>query len=203
MEWNDSNTDLTHPFLKEAFQQKKWAFVSDFIRIKKLIEFGGIYLDTDMLFIKPFDQSFLKHQYFMGMEDSQSLSAGVIGSEQNGEFFQMVLQYYNKIEKFEQLTIPYILNEVYRKYFGQNTKPGQGNGGLILPYPVFYPLPFKLKKFHWRKFVVEETMAVHLWAGSWLENQKSSLIEKWIDNIKYLTSRYYVPNSLINYSKSI
>ena len=48
-EWNENNFDVTQcPFVKEAFEQKKWAFVADYTRFKVLEEYGGIYLDTDM-----------------------------------------------------------------------------------------------------------------------------------------------------------
>ena len=49
MEWNEKNIDLSFsPFVIEAYKNKKWAFVSDVIRLKVLYEYGGIYLDTDV-----------------------------------------------------------------------------------------------------------------------------------------------------------
>ena len=60
IEWNESNCDLSHPFLNKCFELKKWAFVSDYIRLKVLYENGGIYLDTDMIVIKTFDNLLLK-----------------------------------------------------------------------------------------------------------------------------------------------
>lgn len=205
MEWNESNTDLKHPFLKEAVKQKKWAFVSDFIRIQKLVEFGGVYLDTDMLFIKVFDLKLLEYQYFLGMEDSQNLNAAVIGSVKDGEFLCKIFQFYKKIDQFEyeKLSIPTILSSVFNEFYGIKITYGPINGGLILSYPVFYPLPFKLKNFHWRKFVVEETLAVHLWAGSWIANSEVLILESWIQKIKYFFSKYYVPRSFLKYARTI
>jgi len=171
IEWNETNTDFAHPFLKEAFRQKKWAFVSDLIRIQKLVDQGGIYLDTDMLFLKPFDLKLLDFKFLIGMENSKSLSAGVIGSEKNGIFLNQVLGFYSdlKVFQFENLIIPSVLNSIFQKYSTEKLVPGKVNEGLILPFPVFYPLPFKLKNYHWEKFVTQETLAVHLWAGSWLD----------------------------------
>lgn len=205
IEWNEANTDLSHPFLREAIREKKWAFVSDFVRIQKLEEFGGIYLDTDMLFIKPFDLNLLKYSFFIGMEDSHYLNGAILGAKKSDEFIQMLYQYYISIVFIDlnKITIPVILNQVFINKYNKSPKPGLCNFGLILPFPVFYSLPFKLKEFHWRKFVIEETMAVHLWAGSWLANQKISFKEKLINILKYQISRIYVPNSLIQYSKSI
>ena len=48
-EWNENNFDIyAHPFTREAYKAKKWAFVSDYIRAKVLYEEGGIYLDTSI-----------------------------------------------------------------------------------------------------------------------------------------------------------
>ena len=55
IEWNEKNSDLAHPFVIEAYKLKKWAFVSDYIRLKVLYDFGGIYLDTDMMVLKSFE----------------------------------------------------------------------------------------------------------------------------------------------------
>ncbi|MBN7812947.1 hypothetical protein J0A68_18465 [Algoriphagus sp. H41] len=205
VEWNESNCELSDPFLREAVRREKWAFVSDYIRIQKLLEHGGVFLDTDMLFIKPFDLTLLTNSYFVGMENSQYISAGVIGSEKNGEYLELVFDFYKSLYQFEfdKLTIPTILTEVFKKYTGDDCNPGYVKGGLVLWYPVFYPLPFKLRSFHWNRFVLEETLAVHLWAGSWLVNQKLSLFQKSIYVIKYHISRFYVPHSLINYSRNI
>ncbi|MBO1915820.1 hypothetical protein J4727_02285 [Providencia rettgeri] len=47
--WDESNTDLnTCQFVREAFELQKWAFVSDYIRLKVIEEFSGIYLDIDV-----------------------------------------------------------------------------------------------------------------------------------------------------------
>ena len=55
-EWNEKNFDIeSNPFLKAAYKAKKWAYVSDFIRAKVIYEYGGIYLDTNVLLFDNFD----------------------------------------------------------------------------------------------------------------------------------------------------
>ena len=67
-EWNESNTKkYQNKFYRDAYRKKKYAFVSDCIRVQVLYEFGGIYLDTDMLIIKPIDE-LLKYYYIVGEE---------------------------------------------------------------------------------------------------------------------------------------
>ena len=55
IEWNESNFDLNCcQYVKEAYEAKKWAFVSDYVRYKVLYEQGGVYFDTDVEVIKSF-----------------------------------------------------------------------------------------------------------------------------------------------------
>jgi hypothetical protein len=66
--WNTSNFDITsNIFVAEAFGAKKWAFAADYIRLHALNDFGGIYLDTDVIVKKRFDD-FLQRDFFTSME---------------------------------------------------------------------------------------------------------------------------------------
>lgn len=69
--WDETNTDLSSClFAKEAYEAEKWAFVSDYIRLKVVEEHGGIYLDVDVELIKPLDD-FITHEGFMGFEQAK------------------------------------------------------------------------------------------------------------------------------------
>ena len=64
IEWNEDNTDLSsNAFVKGAYDAKKWAFVTDYIRFKALYEHGGIYLDTDVEPKMSWDQ-FMNYESF-------------------------------------------------------------------------------------------------------------------------------------------
>jgi len=72
--WDESNCDITaNLFVQQAYQEKKWAFVSDFFRLKIVEEQGGIYLDIDVELLKPLD-NLLTLDGFMGFELGQSNS---------------------------------------------------------------------------------------------------------------------------------
>ncbi len=67
-EWNESTFDINSvPFVREAYKAKKWAFVSDYVRLYALYTEGGIYMDTDVKVIKSFDE-FLTYNFFSAHE---------------------------------------------------------------------------------------------------------------------------------------
>ena len=68
IEWNESNFDINcNPYVKAAYEDKKWAFVSDYVRSKVMYEYGGVYMDTDMELKLPLDE-FLSERAVCGFE---------------------------------------------------------------------------------------------------------------------------------------
>ena len=69
-EWNEDNYDVNViPYTKEAYEAKKYAFVSDYARFWILYNYGGIYFDTDVEVIRPMSDIIEKGP-FMGFEAS-------------------------------------------------------------------------------------------------------------------------------------
>lgn len=97
IEWNESNYDINkNQYLRDAYELKKWAFVSDYARFDVLREYGGIYLDVDVEFIKPLPDYMLKYQCFSGFQKSGEVSPGLIfGSIPNHWFLDEILETYN------------------------------------------------------------------------------------------------------------
>lgn len=80
IEWNESNCDIEEcPYVKEAYEAKKWAFVSDYFRIKKLYEYGGIYADTDTEFVSNIMPLIVNNTFF-AFETRKQIHAGIFGS---------------------------------------------------------------------------------------------------------------------------
>ena len=77
MKWSEENVDLDEcPFIRQAYDAKKYAFVADYVRTKALKEYGGIYFDTDMEVTKDIS-NLLNDNTFLGVEDTGYVAVGV------------------------------------------------------------------------------------------------------------------------------
>ena len=77
IEWNESNFDIRcMPFVEQAYEAKKYAFVSDVARLMMIYEYGGIYMDTDVEVIKPLD-NLLENKAYMGFENDENVASGL------------------------------------------------------------------------------------------------------------------------------
>lgn len=176
VEWNEKNTDLSLPFVQKAYKSKKWAFVSDYVRFKVLYEHGGIYLDTDMLVLKPLDD-LLHEACFFGAEENEIISCGIIGSKMNNKFIQECLMKYEQMDlsseiNWMKIIITRIVTDIFKvKYdFLEAIDKKRYDGITIYPPAFFYPLPFiNNDAVNYKKYIEPESYAIHLWAGSWLE----------------------------------
>lgn len=96
MLWNEDNFDVNAiPYVKEAYEAKKFAFVSDYVRLWALFNNGGVYLDTDVEVFKSFDP-LLTWNAFAGFEGSKHLPVGtcVMASRAGGEWVKEQLDAY-------------------------------------------------------------------------------------------------------------
>ncbi len=92
--WDEDSFDVNSTlWTKQAYEAKKYAFVADYVRIKAIAEYGGVYMDTDQELIKPLTP-FLHHKAFLGFLDKINVSAGVIGAETGHPVFLQMLDYY-------------------------------------------------------------------------------------------------------------
>ena len=77
IEWNENNIDLSsNQYIKEAYSARKWAFVSDYVRLKVIYEHGGFYLDTDVELIKSLDE-LAKYDCILSMQDDKYINTGI------------------------------------------------------------------------------------------------------------------------------
>lgn len=173
IKWSEENVDLNEcPFIKEAYEQKKWAFVADYARTKAMYEMGGIYFDTDMLIKK--DISFLLDKpTFLGVEDSNMVNAAVWGAKEAKSWFaKKMLDFYKSQEHFKSediysMSIPRIITKILYDYdfdFRKNEVQVLNNEVYVYPREFFYPLSYNYKD----NVFTKNTCMVHYFDASWV-----------------------------------
>lgn len=172
--WDESNFDVnSNQFCKEVYTTKKWAFVTDYVRLHVLYNYGGIYMDTDVEVIKPLNK-FLQHEAFSGFETKDYIPTGIIAAKKNNKWIKLLLDDFigkkfiidNKLDmtpnvvnmtKLTKENYPLKLNNEY-----------QDLGDLTLyPTDFFCPKSFITKKFD----LTDNTHTIHHFEGSWLPDK--------------------------------
>ena len=101
IEWNEDNFDIkSNPYVAKAYEEKKWAFVSDYIRMWAIDKFGGIYLDTDVYIIRDLEP-LLKNRAFVGFENKRYPFTAVFGAEKGHPLIKKILQYYKNLKSYD------------------------------------------------------------------------------------------------------
>lgn len=167
VEWNEKNFNVyEHEYTKKAYEEKKWAFVSDYVRLKVLYDYGGIYLDTDVELRKPLDE-FLSNDMFLGFMYDCNLATSTIGCKKKCKTINELLQLYETLELEE---VPN--NDLFTKFF---IKKGLklNNKTQVVDEVKIYPKEF----FNYNFFGINN-YAVHHFEDSWKEkNKKKELIK--------------------------
>ena len=97
IEWNENNFDInSNQYVKKAYEHKKWAFVSDYIRMYAIYNYGGIYFDTDVLVLDNLDE-FLHNEAFIGYEDDNYPFTAVFGAVKGHSLIIHILEMYDNI----------------------------------------------------------------------------------------------------------
>lgn len=170
--WDEHNYDLTQSELvRNAVRAKNWALAADFMRVDILLKHGGIYLDTDVELIKPFD-NLLEHSFFIGYESKLWCNNAVIGSEANHDILKKVMSVYNvdaTVDKHTNLLAVHTYSAVLRYYYGAKPdgKDVVLDGGIaLLSQEYFYSM-------HWltRKTIAsDKPYCIHRCNNAWLNH---------------------------------
>ena len=173
IKWSEENVNINEcPFIKEAYECKKWAFVADYARTKALKEYGGLYLDTDML-IKKDMSSIIKDSSVLGIEDSRLVNAAIwYEPKPDGYIPTELLKYYNSQKAFYEFdmysySIPRLISKIlFKLNFDPTIDKIQNlkNNIVIYPREYFYPLSYNYKD----NIFTENTYTVHYFDATWL-----------------------------------
>lgn len=185
IKWTEINSNYQESkFATDAYKLKKFAFVADYIRIKKLYEYGGIYLDTDMFLVKSLEKLRLNSCFF-GYESQIYVAAGIIGAVPKHPFLKQILDTYDELIfkeiAIETFTIPKLITKLL--------DVGKPTDITLYPIDFFYPYTWddhfkKLKIIDILKFCTVNTYAIHLWNASWTKEAPKSFVTQNLIRIK-------------------
>ena len=180
--WDESNYDVTkHPYMKQAYDAGKWAYVSDFARLDILYEHGGIYMDTDVYLIKSLDE-LLYQRAFCSVEKWNVInSGGCCGTVKQGDAIGAMLEFrkgfqFGTPESGYNLTASgfYETQAMLRNGYRLD-----GSFQKVLDmhiYPSEYFHPYDYMSGQLRK--TEHTFSVHCFNGGWLEGNMTDQRKK-------------------------
>lgn len=158
IEWTEDNFDVTsNVYIREAYEQKKWAFVSDYARAKILFEEGGFYLDTDMELRLPLNE-FLNHKAICGFEMKGIPFSAFWAVEKEHPLAKDIKEYYEKQTEFKEITNTEIFSKLLVEKYGAKADKDhfqELKDGLML-YPSNY---FSLD--------LPKNYVIHHFSGSW------------------------------------
>lgn len=162
--WNFERFDKASSlWVRQAFENKKYAFAADFIRLYAVYNYGGIYMDMDIEVLKNFDK-LLDSPIMIAFEnpDKMGIEAGCFGAEKGNSFIGDCLSYYenrsfiNPDGSFDTLPLPKIMKDHLSAH--PEIKP--------LDWHYFTNKSCKTGKIE----TTEKSYAVHHFAGSWLDD---------------------------------
>lgn len=184
IEWNEENFDINcNLYVKQAYEARKYAFVSDYVRLYALYNKGGIYMDTDVEVLKNLDV-FLQDEAFSGFETLDTVPTGIMGCIKGQRFFKKLLSYYddntfiNENGEYNLTTnVQTITKYCVDSGLKVNNKLQIIEGFKLYPKEYFCPKDHETGKIT----LGINSYTIHHFAGSWVP--KSSKIKKKIIKI--------------------
>ena len=183
MLWDTKRFDLgSSLWVKQAFEKKKYAFAADYIRFYALYHIGGIYLDSDVEILKPFDD-LLDLPYFIGAEKAGTPEAAIIGAEKGCDWIKKCLDYYEgrcfvktdgtlDIRKLPEIMVEQIREQKPIRILtikeSQDTKHlNWETEVLVFPDVYFSPKVFDSREVE----ITPYTYAIHHYQNSWFSHK--------------------------------
>ena len=171
IEWNENNINIADCplFARQAYKEKKYAFVTDYVRLKVLYEQGGIYLDTDVELIKPLNE-LLKYKFVVGFEKKDTVQNAICLSESHFPFLKELM---NEYENLNDSLNSYINNTIIitdlltKNGLIFNNKLQTIKDCTVLPKEYFYPKDNTTDK-KYKKNITKNTVAIHHYTLSWV-----------------------------------
>lgn len=172
IEWNESNYDVNkNAYIREAYAARKWAFVCDYARFDILNTYGGIFLDTDVEFLRPIPEEMLLNEAFCGFESNGRVAPGLIfGAVKNQKLLKEIMDVYatksfgaktedGRIENIVDI-VTSILNQ---KGLNHDNSYQIIDGVAIYPKETFCCFNHEIQTFE----TTPDTVSIHHYYASW------------------------------------
>lgn len=168
--WDEDNFDVNkYPYVKEAYENRRFAFVTDVVRLHALYTEGGIYMDTDVEVLKPLD-SLLIYDAISGFETENQIPTGLMASVANHPMIGELLKEYDDIHfdmgngHIDLTTNVERITKTFLKYglVLNNTKQTI-NDFTLLPKDYLCPKSYEDGKIN----ITDNSLTIHHFAGSW------------------------------------
>lgn len=177
--WSEKNFDVeSNDFTKKAYRDGQYAFVSDYVRLKALYDYGGIYMDIDEEVLKNFDDLLEDKEIVACFENNQSVMVGLLAAAKASSLIKTFLERYHNIEgEVKYIANPVIFTELLQKeknlkLTGQYQELDHGRIA-IFPNEYFCGYDFSVYKDN----ITANTYAIQRYAGTWT-NGKSMRSKK-------------------------
>lgn len=207
VEWNETNFDINSiVYVKQAYDEKKWAFVSDYVRFYVLYNFGGLYFDVDVELIKPIDD-LINNGAFFGREckeDGSSIAPGLgMASPPGLELYKEVLDsytdncFFNEDGTHNTYTIVQRLTDILEKKGFSNLADEIVFFDDVWIYPSEFFCPMN---YCGELRITENTRSIHYYDSSWYSLEDKLLKELTIkskDKPKFVRRFYNLISKLI------
>ena len=185
IEWNESNYDLASAplYVRQAYEAKKWAFVTDYVRLQVVYEHGGIYMDTDVELKKRLDP-LLAHSAYFGFENGRYINTGLgFGAKKGAPILKELMEDYTDIlfrledGSFDMKPCPVRNAEVFLRHGLKQDNSRQVLEGDVLILPTVYLCPYDYHLVP--KGDPKEAYSIHWFSASWFEKDKRMQVEAW------------------------
>lgn len=175
--WDESNYDISAAplYVRQAYEAKKWAFVTDYVRLQVVYDHGGIYLDTDVELLQNWDH-LLESQAFFGFEDGKYIATGLgFGAEAGTPIVKEMMDDYQDIPfilddgSYNAITCPVRNTAVFLRHGLRQDGESQVIAGCrILPSVCLCPVDYETGK----KGRTSETLSIHHFSASWQSSEQ-------------------------------
>lgn len=193
IEWDAENYDVTkNQYMKEAFEHRKWAFVSDYARLDVVYQYGGIYMDMDVELLAPITHLLNAESFFCRQEDGMLELGSGFGAQAGDDFIAEMLETYKDRKlilengEMDKTPQPEWISNVIRKYGFEKCH----NSEVICDRLILS-----------NDYITSSTdgdptqtakLGVHWHNGSWLDEKDRRLIKEAFEAKDGLMKKYFV-----------